>query len=105
VFPAIVLTVCVYGLAARPIARALGVADADPQGALLIGAGPFARELGHVLRSVGVDVLAVDTNARNASLARTQGLRTWHGSVLSSRFAEQADLTGIGNVLALTPSA
>ncbi len=105
VFPVIVLTVCVYGLLAGPIARRLGVADADPQGALLIGAGPFARELGHAVKGLGVDVLLVDTNPANAALARTQGLRTWHGSVLSSRFAAEAELAGIGNVLALTPSA
>jgi NhaP-type Na+/H+ or K+/H+ antiporter len=105
VFPVIVLSVCVYGLLAGPIARRLGVADADPQGVLLVGAGAFARELGASLHALGIDVLAVDTNPRNAALARTQGLRTWHGSVLSSRFAEEAELAGIGNVLALTPSA
>ena len=105
VFPVIVLTVCVYGALAGPIARRLRVADADPQGVLLVGAGELARELGAALRSLGFDVMAVDTNPRNAALARTQGLRTWHGSVLSARFAEEAELAGIGNVLALTPSA
>lgn len=105
VFPTIVLTVAIYGLAARPLARRLRVADADPQGVVLIGAGPLGREIGMALHRLGVDVLLVDTNARNAATARTLGLRTWHGSILSSRFAEEAELAGIGGVLAMTPSA
>lgn len=105
VFPVIVLTVIVYGLCARPVARRLGVAAVDPQGVLLIGADIVARELAMALRGLGLDVLLVDTNPRNASLARTSGLRTWHGSVLSSRFVDEAELSGIGYVLALLPSA
>lgn len=105
VFPVIVLSVLFYGFAAGPIARWLGVAQSDPQGVLVIGANLFGRELGVALRDRGIDVLLVDTNASNAATARTMGLRTWHGSVLSSRFDDEADLAGIGSVLALTPSA
>jgi NhaP-type Na+/H+ or K+/H+ antiporter len=105
VFPMIVLSVCVYGLLGRPIARSLGVAQADPQGALILGADVLGREIGTALRSLGLDVLLVDTNVGNAAAARTLGLRTWHGSILSSRFADEAELAAIGNVLALTPSA
>ncbi|MGK0154015.1 MAG: hypothetical protein ACI9SE_000965, partial [Neolewinella sp.] len=35
---------------------------------------------------------------------RTSGLRTFQGSVLSHRFTEEAELDGIGNMIALTPS-
>jgi NhaP-type Na+/H+ or K+/H+ antiporter len=105
VFPVIVLTVSVYGLGAGPLARWLGVARPDPQGVLVVGAGAFGREVGAALRGLGLDVLLVDTNARHAALARTDGFRTWHGSILSSRFAGEAELAGIGSVLALTPSA
>lgn len=105
VFPVIVLTVLFYGLMAGPIARRLGVAQADPQGVLLVGADQVGREIAVALREQGVEVLVVDTNASNAAAARTLGLRTWHGSVLSTRFADEADLAGIGNVLAMTPSA
>lgn len=105
VFPVIVLSVACYGLCAGPIARWLGVAQMDAQGVMIVGANQLGRELGAALRDLGVDVLLVDTNAANAAAARTLGLRTWHGSVLSSRFADEAELAGIGNVLALTPSA
>ncbi len=104
VFPAIVITVVAYGFGARPFARALGTAQAAPQGAVLVGADLVGRELGHALQTQGFDVLLVDTNAANATVARTSGLPTFHGSVLSNRFAEDASLDGIGNLLALTSS-
>lgn len=104
VFPVIVLTVVVYGFAAGPIARALGIAKTAPQGVLIVGADLVGRELGSALVEQELEVLMVDTNARNTAAARTSGLRTWHGSVLSPRFAEEAELAGIGNALAVTPS-
>ncbi|MGC6488853.1 MAG: cation:proton antiporter [Planctomycetota bacterium] len=104
VFPAIVLTVLVYGFGARPLARALGAAQAEPQGAVIVGADPLGRELGRALQEQDYDVLLVDTNAAHTALARTNGLPTFQGSVLSHRFAEESELDGIGNLLALTPS-
>lgn len=104
VFPAIVLTVIVYGFGARPFARAIGAAQADPQGAVLVGADLLGRELGHALQKQGYDVLLVDTNTAHTTTARTSGLPTFQGSALSQRFAEEASLDGIGNLLALTPS-
>jgi NhaP-type Na+/H+ or K+/H+ antiporter len=105
VFPVIVLSVLFYGLVAGPLARRLGVAEADPQGVLIVGAGLAGRELGIALRDLGFDVMLVDTNARNTAAARTTGLRTWHGSALSQRFTEEAELAGIGNCIAMTPSS
>ncbi len=105
VFPVIVLTVCVYGLLGLPLARRLGVAQANPQGALILGADLLGREIGSALKALGVDVLLVDTNVSHAAASRALGLRTWHGSILSSRFADEAELAAIGNVFALTPSA
>ncbi len=104
VFPVIMLSVLVYGFGARPFAKMLGVAQADPQGVLLVGADQVARELGYALKEQGIEVLLVDTNHAHTTAARTSGLRTWQGSVLSQRFAEEAELGGIGHMLALTPS-
>ena len=104
VFPAIVLTVLAYGFGARPLARALGTAQADPQGAVIVGADALGRELGRALQEQDFDVLLVDTNPAHTATARTSGLPTFQGSVLSHRFSEEADLDGIGNLLALTPS-
>lgn len=104
VFPVIVLTVLVYGFGAKPLARLIGTAQADPQGAVLVGADLLSRELGQVLKEQGFEVLLIDTNHAHTTSARTSGLRTFQGSVLSHRFTEEADLDGIGNMIALTPS-
>ncbi|MCA8948917.1 MAG: sodium:proton antiporter, partial [Planctomycetes bacterium] len=104
VFPTIVVTVLVYGLLSRPFARAIGVAEGDAQGALIVGADIVGREIGAALAEQGFEVLLVDTNARSTQNARTMGLPTFHGSVLSTRFAETADLHGLGCLLALLPS-
>lgn len=104
VFPAIVLTVTVYGLFARPFARWIGIAKGTPQGALIVGADLVGREIGKALQEQGFEVLLVDTNAKSAANARTSGLPTFHGSVLSTRFFERADFHGLGNLLALLPS-
>ena len=104
VFPTIVLTVLVYGLGARPLARAIGLSGGDPQGCLIVGADIVGREIGAALKEQGFDVLLVDTNARSTQNARTLGLPTFQGSVLSTRFAESADLHRIGFLLALLPS-
>ena len=104
VFPAIVLTVIAYGFGARPFARWIGAAQADPQGAVIVGADMLGREIGRALQEQGFDVLLVDTNVTHTTTARTSGLPTFQGSVLSHRFAEEATLDGIGNMLALTTS-
>lgn len=104
VFPAIVVTVAVYGLGGGPFARRLGIAHGTPQGALIVGADLVGREIGKALLEQGFAVLLVDTNAKSAANARTMGLPTFHGSVLSTRFAERADFSGLGNLLALLPT-
>ena len=49
VFLVIIGTVAVYGITAAPLARRLGLAEPDPQGALIIGASRFARAVAQAL--------------------------------------------------------
>lgn len=102
VFSTIVGTVLVYGLTGGVAARLLGLADSNPQGLLLVGAGPFARELAKAVKSLGFRVLLVDTNRENIVAARMAGLNTYFGSVLAEDTLERLDLAGIGRLLALT---
>lgn len=103
-FLVIVVTVAVYGLTASPIARWLGVANTNPQGALIIGAHVWAREIASTLQAEGFKVILVDTNRFNEYHARMQGLPTYHGSILSENIMNEIDLVGIGRLLALTPN-
>ena len=59
VFGVILGTGAVYGLSARPVARALGVVEPSPTGVALVGAEPWVLDLARALQGLGVDVLVV----------------------------------------------
>lgn len=104
VFLVIVCTVLVYGLTAFPLALRLGLAQKNPQGVLILGAHRFGRAIGSALRDAGFPVLMVDSNYRQAAKARMEGLRVWHGNILSEHADEELDLAGIGRALCITPN-
>lgn len=102
VFLVIVGTVVLQGLTAKPFARSLGVAEADPQGFLLMGAHPFARMLAKAIQDEGFTVRLIDTNFDNVRIARMDGLDAHYGNVLSEYNEDHFELSGIGRLLALT---
>jgi NhaP-type Na+/H+ or K+/H+ antiporter len=102
IFFVIVGTVAIYGLVDRPLAIRLGVAERDPNGVVIVGAHPFARGLARALRDLDLPVLVVDTNLGHISDARMEGLRVYHGSVLSDQADDELDLPGIGKIFAMT---
>jgi NhaP-type Na+/H+ or K+/H+ antiporter len=104
-FLVIVATVTVYGLSAAPIARALKVAQPDPQGVLFVGAHPWARAIASELAKEGIPVRLVDTNYYNISEARMAGLPVHFGNVLAEGTLDNLDLHGIGRLLALTSNS
>lgn len=101
-FMLIVGTVAVYGLGAAPLARRLGLADANPQGILFGGASSWIRDLALVLKEAGYSVVLLDTNYRNVAAAKMAGLTAYCKSVLSDFAREEVDLAGVGKFLALT---
>lgn len=101
-FMVIIGTVAIYGLTSPLLARWLGLAQANPQGALIIGAHAWGRAIAESLKQHDLKVLLVDTNRHNTQAARMQGLSTYHGSILSEEVLEDIDLSGIGRLLALT---
>lgn len=103
-FLAVVGTVVLYGLTARPVARLLGVARPHPQGVLFVGANPVSRRLARVLHEEGFRTLLVDTNRAALTAARLDGLEAVHGNILSESLADGLDLTGIGRLWAVTPN-
>lgn len=102
IFLVIVGTVIFYGLTAGPVARRLELAEQDPQGALIVGGHPFARDLAEQLRRFGFRAVIVDTNHRNIVESRLAGLEAVHGNALSEKVLSEMDLGGVGRLLALT---
>lgn len=103
-FMVIIATVVVYGFTSAPLARWLGVAQPDPQGVLIVGAHPWAREIGRELQELDIPVRLADSNRGNISQARLDGLPTYYGSTLTEGALDSIDLSGIGKLLAVTPN-
>ncbi len=101
-FLIIVGTVVLHSSTAKWLACRLGVAEAAPQGFLFMGANPFARALAGALRAADFRVLLVDTNYRNVSQARQEGLEAYHGNALDENVQEELNFSGLGRFLALT---
>ncbi|MCA9191391.1 MAG: sodium:proton antiporter [Planctomycetales bacterium] len=103
-FLVILGTVAVCGLGAGPLARRLGLAEANPQGILFAGASRWVREIAISLQRLEVRTLLIDTNYGNVTAARMAGLTAHCANVLSEHVQETEDLAGIGRFLAVTPS-
>ncbi|PQO28311.1 cation:proton antiporter [Blastopirellula marina] len=104
VFLVIVGTVTFYGLTASPAARWLGLSSPSPQGVLIAGADRWIRELAVLIKNAGFHVVLVDTNFRNITAARMQGLSAQCASILSDFVSEELNLGGVGRLLAATPN-
>lgn len=102
IFLVIVGTVIFYGLTSGPVARRLGLAEQNPQGALIIGAHPFAQQLAAELKEAGFRSVLVDSNYRNVALSRLHNLEAQYGNALAEEMLDEIDLGGLGRVLALT---
>lgn len=102
-FMVIIGTVVLQSATARPMAKALGVAEPAPRGFLLIGANRVAQEIGKALARYERKVLLTDSNWDYISQVRMLGLDYYYGNPISSHADDNLNLIGIGQVVALTP--
>ena len=102
-FMVIIGTVVLQSATARPVAKALGVAEPAPRGFLLIGANRVAQEIGKALARYDRKVLLTDSNWDYISQVRMLGLDHYYGNPISSHADDNLNLIGIGQVVALSP--
>jgi NhaP-type Na+/H+ or K+/H+ antiporter len=103
-FLVIASTVILYASTAGLLARRLGLVQPATRGFLLVGANAPARLIGGALQAHGYTVLLADVNRDNVAAARLAGLPAVAANVLSPAVTESLQLSGIGRLLALTPS-
>ncbi|WP_372925900.1 cation:proton antiporter [Marinobacter sp.] len=103
VFMLIIATVTLQSLTARPLAKLLKVAEPAEYGFLILGANPVARKIGVALKKLGVPVTLADTNWENVKQARMEELQVYFGNPVSEHASTHLDLTGIGNLLVISP--
>jgi len=104
-FLVIVGTVILQGSTAKPLAKFLGVVREEPRGYLLAGANENSRFIARFLKSQGMEVLLADTSKSNIKEAQNEGFPVYEGNILGDMVLEEIDLTGIGNLIALTSSS
>lgn len=104
-FAVIIGTVIIQSATAAPLARLLKVAEPEPRGFLIIGAGNVARAIGKALHERGLKVRLCDSNWENIRAARMEGLPIYYGNPISEHADSHLDLVGIGRMLALSGRA
>lgn len=102
VFLVIVVTVTIYGLTGPWLARRLRLARAGNAGFLIVGADVLAREVARALHDEGIELLMVDSSPANVRKARLAGLPALSANALSAQVEERIELSGIGQLLAMT---
>lgn len=103
-FLIIIGTVAVYGFTAPWLARKLNVAQADPQGALIVGAHGWGIKIAKILKEKGFKVAIVDTNRAAIYKARMEDIPVFHGTALAKDIFDKVNFNGIGKLIALTPN-
>ena len=101
-FTVIVGTVVLASLTARPLARALGVAQPEDKGVLMVGINAFSRALAQALKKQGYRIILADSSYSDIRAARMEGLETFYGNPVSEAADRRLDLIGIGRLFALS---
>ena len=104
VFIVILGTVTFYGLLAAPLARRLGLSDANPTGILFAGADPWIRMVAKGLVEEGHYCLLLDSRYEKVAAARLEGLKAVRANILSEYAEEEIDFAGLGHLIAATPN-
>ena len=81
-------TTAIYGIAATPLARRLGLASRNATGVLFAGADTWTRLVAKALKNDGHQVMLLDTNDKNISAAKMEGLDAHRANILSSDWRE-----------------
>lgn len=103
VFLVIISTVILQSLTSAKVAELLKLRSPEPTGFLLFGGAEFARALSEEMKNNDINVTIADTNWESISKARMQNIKTYFGNPISDHASRHLDLTGVGNVLILSP--
>jgi len=101
-FMIILVTVLLQSVAARPLAKMLGVAEEDPRGVLIVGANSFARCLAKLLEEAGFRTRLASMTWADVQASRLMGLDCFFGNPVSVQADQKLDLVGIGQMIALS---
>ena len=101
-FVVVALSVVVYGLGAKPLAKRLRLTVPEPTGVAVIGAPPWVVSLGECLQRVDVQVLVITTDEVEIRAAQSADLLVYNGRLAHKDLAETVEALGIGIALAVS---
>lgn len=103
-FLLIVYSVTLPSLTAGFLAKVLDVAQPKENGVLILGANRLARSIATILVKHDIPVIVADSSWENIRLARLAHIPTYYGNITSDNAERTLDLTGIGNLYAISPN-
>ena len=101
-FSVIIATVVLQSATAGRLARRLDLANPEPRGVLIVGAGAANRAFAGKLRSLGYTVTLADTEWGDVRRARMDGFQAYYGRVVSEHAEGKIDMGSIGWLFAMT---
>jgi NhaP-type Na+/H+ or K+/H+ antiporter len=101
-FVLVAVTVVLHGFTLTPFARALGLTGADKPGVLLVGGSRWSTAYGEALAKTETPVLMTDPNHGHLRAARTAGIETFFGDILSEAAEHKVELVSYARVIAAT---
>jgi NhaP-type Na+/H+ or K+/H+ antiporter/mannitol/fructose-specific phosphotransferase system IIA component (Ntr-type) len=104
VYSVIFSTVLLQGFTAGPLSKLLGLNEKDPDGWLIVGAHPIAREMARFMERVReVPVALVDGNRVAVSEAQQEGLKAFFADARETGAIEdRVEMRGVGKLMAFT---
>ena len=99
-FVLVAVTVVLHGFSLAPLARKLGLTGGDKPGVLIVGASRWTIGLAEVLKKAEVPVLMSDPNYFHLMPARTAGIATFTGDILSEAAEDRIELVSYAKVIA-----
>ncbi|UOR11132.1 cation:proton antiporter [Halobacillus amylolyticus] len=101
-FALVFTTVVAHGFSIGWLSKKLGLSMEGPPGVLLVGGSKFTTKLAKALQDVKVPVLVSDSSWERLSSARAEGIKSYHGEILSEQTEYKLDMTPYEYMLAAT---
>ena len=101
-FALVSFTVVLHGFTLAPLARLLGLTGATTPGVIVVGGSPWTTAFAEALKKEDVPVLMTDPNYGNLRGARTAGIDTFSGDILSEAAEQRLELVSYDKIVAAT---
>ncbi len=101
-FVLVAFTVVLHGFTLAPFARFLGLTGASTPGVILIGGSRFTTGLAEALQKAEIPVLMTDPNFGHLRRARSAGIPTFSGDILSEAAENRLEFINYATLVAAT---